>query len=77
MRRPEEVQVVFKDCQTRTAKIRTAKIRIRQKRTGTAEGQWRRAMAKGTVEGHSRRAMKKEMKKERGRTMEKGNGEEQ
>ena len=38
-------------------------------------------MAKGTVEGHSRRAMKmemkKEMKKERGRTMEKGNGEEQ
>ena len=38
-------------------------------------------MAKVTVEGHSRRAMnkemKKEMKKERGRTMEKGNGEEQ
>ena len=72
MRRPEEVQVVFKDCQTRTAKIR-----MRQKRTCTAEGQWRRAMAKGTVEGHSRRAMKKEMEKERGRTMEKANGEEQ
>ena len=34
-------------------------------------------MAKGTVEGHGRRAMKKEMEKERGRTMEKGNGEEQ
>ena len=44
MRRPEEVQVVFKDCQTRTAKIRTAKIRMRQKRTGTAEGQWQRAL---------------------------------
>ena len=76
MRRAKEVQVVFKDCQTRAAKIR-----MRQKRTCTAEGQWRRAMAKGTVEGHSRRAMKKEMEKEmekeRGRTMEKGNGEEQ
>ena len=34
MRRAKEVQVVFKDCQTRTAKIR-----MRQKRTGTAEGQ--------------------------------------
>ena len=34
-------------------------------------------MAKGTVEGHGRRAMKMELKKERGRTMEKGNGEEQ
>ena len=34
-------------------------------------------MKKGTVEGHGRRAMKKEMKKERGRTMEKGNDEEQ
>ena len=56
---------------------RTAKIRMRQKRTCTAEGQWRRAMAKDTVEGHSRRAMKKEMEKERGRTMEKANGEEQ
>ena len=56
---------------------RTAKIRMRQKRTCAAEGQWRRAMAKGTVEGHSRRAMKKEMEKERGRTMEKANGEEQ
>ena len=46
MRRPEEVQVVFKDCQTRTAKIR-----MRQKRTGTAEGQWRRAIAKGNEDG--------------------------
>ena len=63
MRRPEEVQVVFKDCQDKDA---TEKDR-----------HGRRAMAKGTVEGHSRRAMKKEMKKERGRTMEKGNGEEQ
>ena len=63
MRRPEEVQVVFKDCQDKDA---TEKDR-----------HCRRAMAKGTVEGHGRRAMKKEMKKERGRTMEKGNGEEQ
>lgn len=46
MRRAKEVQVVFKDCQTRAAKIR-----MRQKRAGTSEGQWRRAMAKGTVEG--------------------------
>ena len=50
MRRPEEVQVVFKDCQDKDA---TEKDR------------------------HCRRAMKKEMKKEKGRTMEKGNGEEQ
>ena len=63
MRRPEEVQVVFKDCQDKDA---TEKDR-----------HCKRAMAKGTVEGHGRRAMKKEMKKERGRTMEKGNGEEQ
>ena len=34
-------------------------------------------MKKDTVEGHSRRAMKKEMEKERGRTMEKANGEGQ
>lgn len=39
MRRAKEVQVVFKDCQTRTAKIR-----MRQKRTGTAEGQWQREL---------------------------------
>lgn len=63
MRRAKEVQVVFKNCQTRAAKIR-----MRQKRAGTSEGQWRRAMAKGTVEGQrrKRRTMEKDNDKKRG-----------
>ena len=68
MRRPEEVQVVFKERQDKGCQDKDATEKDRH---------CRRAMAKGTVEGHGRRAMKKEMKKERGRTMEKGNGEEQ
>ena len=76
MRRAKEVQVVFKDCQDKDATEKDRHCRRAMKK-GTVEGHGRRAMAKGTVEGHGRRAMKMELKKERGRTMEKGNGEEQ
>lgn len=48
MRRAKEVQVVFKNCQTRAAKIR-----MRQKRTGTVEGEWKwkRTMTKNVEDG--------------------------